>query len=151
MDAKKQFENELSAVFVRWWEESDLEDLDMARIAVKVVDRFCDIDIEYEPLEDDFEYEFEPEDLEDWDVRLKNNQMDEHEWADSYSPCKSEDIEPCQQENQKLKRVQHLRKGLAGRATKQSVWRVRAEERSLTAYRRKEVTEGGNYASKEKA
>jgi len=65
MDAKKQFENELSAVFVRWWEESDLEDLDMARIAVKVVDRFCDIDIEYEPLEDDFEYEFEPEDLED--------------------------------------------------------------------------------------
>ena len=56
MDAKKQFENELSAVFVRWWEESDLDELEMARIAVIVVDRFCSVDIEYE---------FEPEDLED--------------------------------------------------------------------------------------
>lgn len=65
MSAKKQFENELSAVFVRWWEESDIEELDMARIAVKVVDRFCDIDIEFESLEDDFEFEFEPEDIEE--------------------------------------------------------------------------------------
>jgi hypothetical protein len=66
MDPLKQFENELSAVFVRWWEESDIEDLDMARIAVKVVDRFCSIDIEYEPLgEEDLDYEFEPEDIED--------------------------------------------------------------------------------------
>ena len=66
MDAEKQFENELSSVFVRWWEESDLDELEMARIAVKVVDRFCSIDIEYEGLDDeDLEIEFEPEDIED--------------------------------------------------------------------------------------
>ena len=66
MNPLKQFENELSAVFVRWWEESDIDDLDMARIAVKVVDRFCDIDIEYDPINDpDIEIEFEPEDIED--------------------------------------------------------------------------------------
>lgn len=66
MDAEKQFENELSSVFVRWWEESDLDELEMARIAVKVVDRFCNVDIEYEGLDDeDMEIEFEPEDIED--------------------------------------------------------------------------------------
>lgn len=66
MDPFKQFENELSAVFVRWWEESDIDDLDMARIAVKVVDRFCSIDIEYDSSNDpDFEYEFEPEDYDE--------------------------------------------------------------------------------------
>lgn len=48
MDAKKQFENELSAVFVRWWEESDLDEADMAEIAMLVVDRFCDTDVEFE-------------------------------------------------------------------------------------------------------
>ena len=66
MNPEKQFENELSAVFVRWWEESDLDELEMARIAVKVVDRFCNVDIEYEGLDDeDMEIEFEPEDIED--------------------------------------------------------------------------------------
>ena len=64
MDPFKQFENELSAVFVRWWEESDIDDLDMARIAVKVVDRFCSIDIEYDSI-NDLEYEIEFE--EDYD------------------------------------------------------------------------------------
>lgn len=65
MDPFKQFENELSAVFVRWWEESDIDDLDMARIAVKVVDRFCSIDIEYDSINDpEYEIEFE-EDYED--------------------------------------------------------------------------------------
>ena len=43
------FEKELSAVFVRWWEESDLEDHEMAEIAVTVIERFCDTDIEFEP------------------------------------------------------------------------------------------------------
>ena len=66
MNPEKQFENELSSVFVRWWEESDLDEMDMARIAVKVVDRFCSVDIEYEGLDDeDMEIEFEPEDIED--------------------------------------------------------------------------------------
>ena len=64
MDPFKQFENELSAVFVRWWEESDIDDLDMARIAVKVVDRFCNIDIEYDSSNDP-EFEFEPEDYDE--------------------------------------------------------------------------------------
>lgn len=64
MDPFKQFENELSAVFVRWWEESDIDDLDMARIAVKVVDRFCSIDIEYDSSNDS-EFEFEPEDYDE--------------------------------------------------------------------------------------
>lgn len=67
MDPLKQFENELSAVFVRWWEESDIDDLDMARVAVKVIDRFCSIDIEYDSINDpDMQIEFEPEDIEDW-------------------------------------------------------------------------------------
>ena len=48
MDPLKQFENELSAVFVRWWEESDIEDADMAEIALMVIDRFCGSDIEFE-------------------------------------------------------------------------------------------------------
>jgi len=66
MDPLKQFENELSAVFVRWWEESDIDDLDMARVAVKVIDRFCSIDIEYDSINDpDMQIEFEPEDIED--------------------------------------------------------------------------------------
>jgi len=66
MDPLKQFENELSAVFVRWWEESDIDDLDMARVAVKVIDRFCSIDIEYDRINDpDMQIEFEPEDIED--------------------------------------------------------------------------------------
>jgi len=53
-------------VFVRWWEESDIDEMDMARIAVKVVDRFCSVDIEYEGLDDDdVDIEFEPEDIED--------------------------------------------------------------------------------------
>jgi hypothetical protein len=66
MNPEKQFENELSAVFVRWWEESDLDELEMARIAVIVVDRFCSVDIEYEGRDDeDMEIEFEPEDYED--------------------------------------------------------------------------------------
>jgi len=148
MNPEKQFENELSAVFVRWWEESDIDEMDMARIAVKVVDRFCSVDIEYEGLDDDdVDIEFEPEDIEDWYVRFKNNQMDEHWWADPRSSRKSEDIEPCQQENQKVKRVQHRRRGLVGRATKQSVWRVRVVEKSLTAYLRKDRKGGGNYAS----
>ena len=64
MDPFKQFENELSAVFGRWWEESDIDDLDMARIAVKVVDRFCSIDIEYDSSNDS-EFEFEPEDYDE--------------------------------------------------------------------------------------
>ena len=75
MDAEKQFENELSAVFVRWWEESDLDELEMARIAVIVVDRFCSVDIEYEGLDDeDMEIEFEPGNS--WEISAEWNPDD---------------------------------------------------------------------------
>jgi hypothetical protein len=50
------FEDELSAVFVRWWEESDLDENEMAQIALVVVERFCDTTVEFEAdfeLEDD--------------------------------------------------------------------------------------------------
>ena len=52
----KKFEKELASVFVRWWEESDLEDHEMAVIALQVTDRFCSTDIEFEA---DFGFEEE--------------------------------------------------------------------------------------------
>ena len=55
---EKQFENELSAVFVRWYEEADMDDITMAQVAVDVVERFCDATVEFEAdfeLEDDDE------------------------------------------------------------------------------------------------
>lgn len=48
MKPEKQFENELSAVFVRWWEESDIDEVEMGEIALRVVERFCDTEIEFE-------------------------------------------------------------------------------------------------------
>jgi hypothetical protein len=53
---QKQFENELSGVFLRWWEESDLDEQDMAQAAIAVIERFCDTAVEFEcdfDLEDD--------------------------------------------------------------------------------------------------
>ena len=46
--AEEQFEHELSNVFVRWWEESDLDENDMSLIAIEVVERFCDTTVEFE-------------------------------------------------------------------------------------------------------
>jgi len=43
-----QFERELSSVFVRWWEESDLDETDMAGIALGVIERFCDTTVEFD-------------------------------------------------------------------------------------------------------
>tara|TARA_A200000113_G_C8771711_1_gene324566 strand:- start:64 stop:246 length:183 start_codon:yes stop_codon:yes gene_type:complete len=45
----QKFEHELSAVFVRWWEESDLDELEMSHIAIGVIERFCDTSVEFEP------------------------------------------------------------------------------------------------------
>lgn len=42
------FEDELSSVFVRWWEESDLDENEMAQIALTVIERFCDTTVEFE-------------------------------------------------------------------------------------------------------
>ena len=44
----KKFEKELASVFVRWWEESDLDDYEMAEIALDVTERFCGTDVEFE-------------------------------------------------------------------------------------------------------
>ena len=55
-DPGSMFEDELSAVFIRWWEESDLEEDEMAKIALTVVERFCDTTVEFESdieLDDD--------------------------------------------------------------------------------------------------
>lgn len=55
-DPASMFEDELSAVFVRWWEESDLDENEMAQIALVVVERFCDTTVEFESdieLDDD--------------------------------------------------------------------------------------------------
>ena len=34
----QKFEHELAAVFVRWWEESDLDELEMSHIAIGVIE-----------------------------------------------------------------------------------------------------------------
>jgi hypothetical protein len=43
-----QFENEVSALFTRWWEESDLDEDEMAHAAINVIERFCDTTVEFE-------------------------------------------------------------------------------------------------------
>ncbi len=43
------FEHELSAVFVRWWEESDLDETEMAELAIGVNERFRDASVQFEP------------------------------------------------------------------------------------------------------
>ena len=47
-DPSEMFEHELSAVFVRWWEESDLDEIEMSDVAVGVIERFCDTSVEFE-------------------------------------------------------------------------------------------------------
>lgn len=44
----RMFERELSSVFIRWWEESDLDEVEMAQIAIGVIERFCDTSVEFE-------------------------------------------------------------------------------------------------------
>lgn len=47
-DAEEMFRHELSAVFVRWWEESDIDDLKMASVAMEVIEVFCGESVEFE-------------------------------------------------------------------------------------------------------
>jgi len=62
MKPEKQFENELSAVFVRWWEESDIDEFEMGQIALTVVDRFCEVEIENDV---EFEMDFDLDEVDD--------------------------------------------------------------------------------------
>ena len=55
---EEQFDNELSAVFIRWYEESDLDEMRMAAVALAVVERFCETAVE-------FEADFDLDDIED--------------------------------------------------------------------------------------
>lgn len=51
-----QFKNEIKAVFIRWWEESDLDENDMALAIVEVTEEWCDTSVEFESeidLDDD--------------------------------------------------------------------------------------------------
>ena len=56
----QQFANELMSVFMRWYEESDLDDDDMANAANFVIHEFSGKNLEFKPdfdLEDDEEEE----------------------------------------------------------------------------------------------
>ena len=45
---EQMFEHELSAVFVRWWEEADIDDLQIAEVAMGVIERFCGESVEFD-------------------------------------------------------------------------------------------------------
>jgi hypothetical protein len=54
----EQFKTEIKAVFHRWWEESDLDEKDMAVGIIEVTEEFCDSSIDFESeidLDDDDE------------------------------------------------------------------------------------------------
>ncbi len=72
-DPEGMFEHELSAVFVRWWEESDIDDMQMAQIAIGVIERFCGETVEFEA---DFDLEDEETEGEggDYDVGFEYDQ-----------------------------------------------------------------------------
>ncbi|MAH48706.1 hypothetical protein CMI37_22965 [Candidatus Pacearchaeota archaeon] len=63
---EEMFRHELSSVFVRWWEESDIDDLKMAQIAMEVIEVFCGEAVEFEAdfgFDDDDEEGGENEDV----------------------------------------------------------------------------------------
>ena len=52
----EQFKTEIKAVFLRWWEESDLDEEDMAVAIIEVTEDFCDTSVDFEAdfdLDDD--------------------------------------------------------------------------------------------------
>ena len=54
----EQFANELMSVFIRWYEESDLDDDEMAATAGQVIDQFCGTGVDFEseiPFDDEDE------------------------------------------------------------------------------------------------
>lgn len=60
-EAVLKFEHELRNVFNRWYHESDLDDMDLARGAIRVIQAFCGSDtVHFESdidLGEDDEYE----------------------------------------------------------------------------------------------
>lgn len=55
-----KFKNEVRSVLLRWWEESDLDEVDMGQALLELVDEFCETTVE-------FEADFDLEDEEDED------------------------------------------------------------------------------------
>ena len=52
----EQIANELMSIFIRWYEESDLDDDEMAEAAGQVIDQFCGTGVDFEseiPFDDD--------------------------------------------------------------------------------------------------
>ena len=53
-----KFKNEVHSVLLRWWEESDLDEIDMGQVLLQLVDEFCETSVEFEAdfdLDDDEE------------------------------------------------------------------------------------------------
>ena len=48
-----KFHDELLTVFIRWFEESDLDEVDMEEAALVVIDNFCGKTLDFD-LESDF-------------------------------------------------------------------------------------------------
>lgn len=46
-DAEK-FKNEVHSVLLRWWEESDLDEIDMGQVLLQLVEEFCQSSVEFE-------------------------------------------------------------------------------------------------------
>ena len=44
----EKFFNELYSCFLRWWEESDLEEEDMISVGTQVIERFSESGVEFE-------------------------------------------------------------------------------------------------------
>ena len=54
----EKFKNEIKSVFLRWWEESDLDEKDMGYAIIEVTEEFCETSVEFEA---DFEIEDDDE------------------------------------------------------------------------------------------
>jgi hypothetical protein len=52
---EQKFANELYSVFNRWYEESDLDDVDMEEVALQVIDNFCGRTVDFAPGPDFFD------------------------------------------------------------------------------------------------
>lgn len=53
-----KFKNEVHSVLLRWWEESDLDEIDMGQVLLQLVEEFCESSVEFEAdfnLDDDEE------------------------------------------------------------------------------------------------
>ena len=54
----EKFKREVKSVFLRWWEESDLDEIDMGQAMIEVTQEFCSNIVNFKseiPLDDDEE------------------------------------------------------------------------------------------------